>query len=102
MRNLVYSAEALESLTDILEYIARESGNVETGEHFAAQLQAQCQKLSELPGTLGRARSALREGMRSTTFKGYAIFFRYHPDIFEVIHILEGHRDIASYFADDI
>jgi len=30
------------------------------------------------------------------------IFFRYvDDDILEIVHIIEGHRDIAAIFADD-
>jgi len=35
-------------------------------------------------------------------FKGYVIFFRYLDDnVFEVVRIIEGHRDIPALFADD-
>ena len=33
-------------------------------------------------------------------FKGYVIFFRYLDDaILEIVHIIEGHRDVAAIFA---
>jgi hypothetical protein len=32
--------------------------------------------------------------------QGYAIFFRYSGNRFEVVNIIEGHRDIERYFAD--
>ncbi|HYH19907.1 MAG TPA: hypothetical protein VD995_14945 [Azospirillum sp.] len=34
-------------------------------------------------------------------FKGYVIFFRYVGEAFEVVSILEGHRDIEAYFHRD-
>jgi len=38
----------------------------------------------------------------SFPFKDYVIFFRYVDDeILEIVHIIEGHRDIAAIFADD-
>lgn len=44
--------------------------------------------------------------MRSFVFKSYVIFFRYtgpetHTDVFEVVDILEEHRDFIAYFQDD-
>jgi toxin ParE1/3/4 len=54
-----------------------------------------------LPGTVGRARPELGSGIRSASHKGYVIFFRYVGDGFEVVNILEGHRDIESFFDPD-
>lgn len=34
-------------------------------------------------------------------FKGYVIFFRYLDETFEVVRIIEGHRDIDAVFADE-
>ena len=33
--------------------------------------------------------------------KGYVIFFRYADHRFEVVNILEGHRDIEAFFDDE-
>ena len=100
MRNLVYTQSAKQDLLGILDYIATESGSVAVGLNFTKQLRQQCSKLANLPGTLGRARPELRVDIRSFAFKGYVIFFRYFPDVLEVVNILEGHRDIDSHFAD--
>jgi len=54
--------------------------------------------LASLPGTLGQARPELRPDIRSTPFSGYVIFFRYEGDDFEVVNVLEGHRDVDAYF----
>jgi hypothetical protein len=38
--------------------------------------------------------------MRSVAFKGYVIFMRYVDDAnLEIVHILEGHRDIGLFRA---
>ena len=58
--------------------------------------------MAQLPSTLGRPRPELRPDLRSFPFKGYVIFFRYlDDDSLEIVHIIEGHRDIAAIFADD-
>jgi toxin ParE1/3/4 len=55
---------------------------------------------------LGRARPELCQDIRSTPFKNYLIFFRYLPteadrEILEVVNVIESHRDLLAYFADD-
>ena len=47
---------------------------------------------------MGRARPEIRSDLRSASYKSYVIFFRYAADQFEVVNILEGHRDIIAYF----
>lgn len=48
---------------------------------------------------MGRARPELLPDVRSFAFRGYVIFFRYVDDVFEVVNIIEGHRDLESHFA---
>jgi toxin ParE1/3/4 len=101
VRQLVYLASARRDFADILDFITRESGSLAIGRGFVDVLRKQCKRLASLPGTLGRARPELRPDIRSFAFKGYVIFFRYDGDVFEVVSILEGHRDIITYFRDD-
>ena len=49
---------------------------------------------------MGRARPELRADIRSFAFRGYVIFFRCGAETFEVVNVLEGHRDIEGYFED--
>ena len=56
--------------------------------------------MARLPGNLGRPRPELRHDLRSAPFNGYVIFFRYlDDDVLEIVHIIEGHRDVAAIFA---
>jgi toxin ParE1/3/4 len=87
-------------LVNILEYITRESGSLIVGQRFVGALRQHCRKLAALPGTLGRARPELRSDIRSVAFKRYVIFFRYVDDSFEIVNIIEGHRDIAALYRD--
>jgi plasmid stabilization system protein ParE len=98
VRQLVYLASARRDLADIFDYIARESGSRVIGRRFIETLRAQCRKMAALPTILGRPRPELRSDIRSAPFKGYTIFFRYEPDTFEVVVVLEGHRDADTYF----
>ena len=96
MRRLVFRRRARENLVDILDYITRESGSERRGRAFTDRIKAQCQRLAELPGALGRPRPDLRPGIRSYPFQGYLILFRYTDDAVEIINIIEGHRDIPG------
>jgi plasmid stabilization system protein ParE len=103
---LVFLDSARDDLADIARYIAHTSGSRDAAQRFTDELVAKCEHLAALPGTLGRARQELVAGMRSFAFKNYVIFFRYGGalppwDSFEVINILEGHRDFVRYFQDD-
>ncbi|RJG45011.1 type II toxin-antitoxin system RelE/ParE family toxin [Mesorhizobium sp. DCY119] len=101
MRELRFSSEALDNLLDIAIYIATTTGSRFLAEAFVGELRQKCAGLASLPGTLGRERTELKPGLRSFAFKGYVIFFRYRDDIFEVVTVLEGHRDFIAYYRDD-
>ncbi len=88
-------------LVDILEYITRESGSIVIGRRFVGDLRRKCRVLAGLPGTIGRARPELRSDIRSFAYKGYVILFRYKDDFFEVVNIIEGHRDIEALHAPE-
>jgi len=95
---------ARNNLADIEDYIAA-AGSEDAAVRFTGEIIDKCEHLATLTGLLGRARRELRPDIRSTPFKGYLIFFRYLPSesdrhIFEVVNVVEGHRDLAAYFGD--
>lgn len=98
MRRAIFLASVRADFLAILTYIATESGSVGIAEAFVRRLRAQCHKLAAIEGVIGRARPELRPDIRSIPFGHNVIFFRYVGDRFEVVNILEGHRDIDSYF----
>ena len=101
MRRATFLASVRADLVDILDYVAETSGSVAIAQAFVSDLRAQCHKLAALEATVGRPRPELRADIRSFPFKGYVIFFRYHAGRFEVVNILEGHRDMDTYFGDE-
>ena len=101
MRRLVYLSSARQDFRDILRYLTQESGDRAVARAFVNRLQQQCGKLASLPGTLGRARPELRPDIRSVPYRGYIIFFRYEAETFEVVNVLEGHRDFPSLFTEE-
>lgn len=100
MRRATFLASVRADLIQIQTYIARESGSRSTAGNFVADLRRRCHELAALPGTIGRARPELGPDLRSVSHRGYVIFFRYVGGRFEVVNILEGHRDIDAFFDD--
>jgi toxin ParE1/3/4 len=98
MYQLRYSEQAKTDLVQIKRYISRESGNKEAALRYMEKLRHNCRKLAMLPGTMGRARPELMEGIRSVPYGNYVILFRYKDTLVEVISIVEGHRDIEDLF----
>ena len=99
MYQLRYLEQAKLDLIQIKRHIARESGSNEVAIRYTEKLRQQCRKLAELPGTMGRARPELMEGIRSLPYGNYVILFRYRNAVVEVISIIEGHRDIEEMFS---
>jgi plasmid stabilization system protein ParE len=53
---------------------------------------------SVAPGILGRARPELLPHIRSVVCGSYVVFFQYQEKVLEVVHVAEGHRDLAALF----
>jgi toxin ParE1/3/4 len=98
VRRAIFLRSVREDLLAILTYVTQESGSVAVGEAFVKKLREKCHDLAALQATIGRARPELRQDIRSFPFMGYVIFFRYRDERFEVVNILEGHRDVEHYF----
>jgi toxin ParE1/3/4 len=98
VRQATFLASVRADLLAILTYIAEMSGNVAVGEAFVSKLRAKCHKLASYEVVIGRARPELGDNIRSFPYMGYVIFFRYVEERFEVVNILEGHRDIDAFF----
>lgn len=102
MRRVRLLDGARADIAAIYAYIEETSGSSATAERFARQLNQQCRRLADLPGTLGRPRPELRGDLRSLPYGNYVIFFRYVGDVLEIVNILEGHRDIEAFFGDGL
>ena len=101
MPRLRFTAAARDDLIEITLYVAELSGSRGVTKAFRKQLRLKCEQLASLPGTMGRDRSDLAAGLRSTAFKSYVIFYRYVDSALEVVNILEGHRDIDAFYRED-
>ena len=102
MRQLRFTPKAVQDLLEIFDYIADTSGSFETARKFVAEIELQCAKFARLSSLVGRPRPELRPDLRSAPFGNYIIFFRYpDEDSLEIVHLIEGHRDIPAMFAKD-
>jgi toxin ParE1/3/4 len=100
VRRAIFLDSAMADQSEILEYITHHSQSLRVGQRFMRKLYAHCDHLASLPFQMGISRSDLGQGLRCSAFEGYVIFFRYQQDRFEVVNILEGHRDIPEYFSE--
>jgi toxin ParE1/3/4 len=100
VKQVYYLATARRNLKLLRLYLTQASGSRDVSRKFISRLRAYCEHLASLPFEMGISRSELRLGLRSSTFEGYVIFFRYQEDRFEVVNIIEGHRDIPKYFSE--
>ena len=101
MARLRLSTQAIDDVERIAEYVSTASGYASIGERLGDQIFDRCEQLVSLPTTMGRPRPELRADLRSVAFKGYVIFFRYVGETLEVVNVLEGHRDIDSFYSDE-
>ena len=100
MPTLRYLGQAKNDLLQIIRYIARESGSHEIALRYMEKLRQECRRLAALPGTMGRARPELGEGIRSIPYGNYVILFRYNGPYLEIVSIIEGHRDIEELISE--
>jgi len=98
VRRVRYLAPARRDIAQIYAYIENRSQSSVTAERFVNRLRAQCRHIGELPATIGRPRPELMPGLRSFSFQGYLILFRYNGEVLDIVNIVEGHRDIAAIF----
>lgn len=96
----------MRDLGEIAVYVETQSGSRDVAERFVEGLIASCEQLASLQSIVGRPRDELRSGYRSSTKGNYIIFFRYRDDDcprshLEVLHVLQGARDLGDYFAKD-
>ena len=96
MRRAKFLGTVRADLLVIRSYIADQSGSRAVAQQFMMLLRNQCHRIASLPGELGRPRPDVGPAIRSFPFRGYLIFFRYSGENFEVLKIVEGHRDDAS------
>ena len=96
MRTMRLSRVARRSLADIAQHIANAGEDDSAGEAFVSRLRAQCEKLATLPGTIGRPRPDIAEGVRSFAFRNHVILFRYRETTLDILNVVHAHRGVSE------
>ena len=98
MRRLEIATAAERDLDDIQQYLDDITGDDRVADRVLDRLLAQCDRLAALPGTLGRARPEIRQGLRSFPFGNYVIYFHY-PDeeTLKVVNVLSAKQDSDDF-----
>jgi len=94
-----YLPSAKLDLKDLRLYLTQSSGSRDVSRKFISRLRSHCDHLASLPFLMGKDRPDLGLDFRSTAFEAYVILFRYQGGRFQVVNVLEGHRDILGYFS---
>jgi toxin ParE1/3/4 len=91
---VVITAAAQADLLVIRRYI--EPRNPERAVSFVEELLDRCQALADTPRAYPLVPRYERFGIRRCVHGDYLIFYRLHQEVDEVIHILQGARDIEA------
>lgn len=90
---VLFSPESRQDLREIFRYIARD--NLDAAIGFVRRLRQRCLDVAPMPNA-GRKRDEIRQGFRSVTEGDYVIIYRIRPDAVEILHIVQGNRDLSK------
>jgi toxin ParE1/3/4 len=91
---LRFSRRSEIDLEEIGDYVANDSPR--NAANFVAKLRDACQRIGRMPAGY-RLRPELGEGVRSSAFRSYTIFFVVERDEVLIVRILHGARDITAH-----
>lgn len=95
---VVLSPEALDDLTEIATWIARD--NPERARSFSSELRAKCKDLGVGPERFPVVRDCVAGEIRKRSYRRYLIFYRIVRPRVEVLRIIQGSRDWAAFFEE--
>jgi len=83
-------------IDDIALWIAR-GGGVGAALKWYSDLDEKLKRVAEMPG-MGTDQGHLHEGMRSSPFGAYLVFYKRTRDGILVVRVLHGARDFGQFF----
>jgi toxin ParE1/3/4 len=95
---LTIKAEAQADLRQIWWHIERDSPA--RADAMLDRLFERMQRCAENPG-IGRIRDDLMQGLRCAVVRPYLIFYTITTDGIDVVRVMHGARDSASFFSQD-
>lgn len=87
--------QARAELSNIWNYIARESGNAAAADGVIDSITERFYLLAQFP-YMGRARDDLRPGLRSFPVGQYVIIYTIDDEDVQILHVFHGRRDIEG------
>ncbi|HEY7301514.1 MAG TPA: type II toxin-antitoxin system RelE/ParE family toxin [Xanthobacteraceae bacterium] len=89
------SRTAAADLVQIYSYLAQRNPNA--AERLAHRIDRKFGELSRFP-FIGRERSSLGPGLRSTVIGTHVIFYTVQSDLITIVRVIDGRRDIDEEF----
>ncbi|GAA6614890.1 type II toxin-antitoxin system RelE/ParE family toxin [Scytonema sp. NUACC26] len=97
MSSYSFSDEAIQDLDEICEYIART--NSKAASKLFDEIRKKCKLVADFPN-MGKSYERLAPNLRGFVFKDYLIFYYPREDGIDVVHVVNGYRDLESLFSD--
>jgi toxin ParE1/3/4 len=91
----VLTPRALADMDEIADRISRDS--LTNAMTWTARMERMFELIASMPG-IGTAREELSPGVRSVPEGNYLIFFRAHHGVVQILRVLQGYRNITSWF----
>lgn len=92
MRQLRFSFQALQDLSDVGDFIAQDNpGRAAT---FVGELEGRCRRLVDFP-LANPAHPKVGNNLRVAVWRNYAIYYAVADDILEIRRIVHGARNIS-------
>ena len=89
--------QASAELSNIWNYIARESGNLAAADGVIDAITERFYLLAEFP-YMGRTRDDLQSGLRSFPVGQYVIIYTIDDNDVQILHVFHGRQDIEGKF----
>jgi toxin ParE1/3/4 len=101
VRLVRFSSRARAQLRAAARYLLEQSGDERAGTRLVRSIEDRMTKFAGLPGTLGRPRPELGDGLRSLPHHGYVVIFRYGDGTIDVVQVIHARRDPRSVLGND-
>lgn len=96
--HVIISDEALEDLDAIWDFVAKSS--IPAADRLLSELIDRCYRLEERPSRFSIVPGFERDAVRRCNVRSWAIFFAVRETHVEVLHILQGRRDLTAALSD--
>ncbi|MGI0493900.1 type II toxin-antitoxin system RelE/ParE family toxin [Alkalinema pantanalense CENA528] len=95
MNTYSFSAEAIQDLESICQYISQ-SNDLAASKTFDA-IRKKAKLLAQFP-SMGKAYDQLAPNLRGAPVEDYLIFYYPRPDGIDIVRIISGYRDLEQLF----